>query len=316
MKRFVVVGGSGFVGQYVLRDLKKTYPESIVINLDIALPKENFGSQYYFCDLTKEIDFDFFSDDIVIHLAARQYHPKPPRKKREEYFFNLNFYGTQRLVEKMTKDNCKQMIYFSTDMVYGLPQNIPLGSSHSTNPFGAYGKSKLASEKLLENLWDKGFKITIFRPRMIVGRGRFGLLTKLFWLIKNNLPVPMIGSGKNCYQMISVEDCADAVICAIKKNIPNNCFNLGSKNPPMVKELLKKLTCDVGSKSIIFPTWGFAIKCMLKILGHMRIELMFEEQYKIADVEYIVDISETMKELDWEPKYSDEQMLYQAYQEY
>ena len=45
---------------------------------------------------------------------------------------------------------------------------------------------------------------------MIIGPGRLGLLKKLFFLIKNNLPVPMIGSGKNRYQFISVFDCADA----------------------------------------------------------------------------------------------------------
>lgn len=316
MKRFVVIGGSGFVGQYVLRELKQAYPENEVVNLDIAKPKEGFGSKYCFCDITKEIDFDFSHEDIVIHLAARQYHPKPPKEKREEYFFKLNFYGTQNLTKRMEAGECKQMIYFSTDMVYGLPQDIPLKSSHIKNPFGAYGKSKLASEEFLQNLWEKGFKITIFRPRMIVGRGRFGLLTKLFWLMKHNLPIPMIGNGKNCYQMVSVEDCADAVVCAIKKNIPNHCFNLGSKNPPMVKDLLAKLASDVGSKSIIFPTWGTPIKYMLKILGCIGIELMFEEQYKIADVEYVVDISETINKLDWNPRYSDEQMLYQAYKEY
>lgn len=316
MRRIIVVGGSGFVGQYVLKKIQETYLELEVINLDIIQPREEYGSRYLFCDLTKEIDFDFFPEDIVIHLAARQYHPKPPKKGREEYFFELNFYGTQRLVERMKKGGCKHMIYFSSDMVYGIPQYLPVYTSHAKKPFGAYGRSKLYSEEFLQKLWNEGFKITIFRPRMIVGRGRFGLLTKLFWLIKHNLPVPMIGSGKNCYQMISVEDCADVVICAIKKNIPNRCFNLGSKNPPMVKNLLTKLVADVGSKSIIVPTWGLAVKYILRILGYIGIELMFEEQYKIADIEYIVDISETMKELSWEPKYSDEQMLCQAYREY
>lgn len=316
MERFIIVGGSGFVGQYVLQNLRKIYPESSIVNLDIVMPKESFGSQYYFCDLTREFDFNFFPEDIVIHLAARQYHPKPSREKREEYFFELNFYGTQRLVEKMERDNCRRMIYFSTDMVYGLPQHIPLRSSHIRRPFGAYGKSKLASEKMLQNLWNQGFKVTIFRPRMIVGRGRFGLLTKLFWLMKHNLPIPMIGNGKNCYQMVSVEDCAEAVICAIKKDIPNRCFNLGSKNPPMVKDLLAKLIRDVNSKSIVLPTCGICIKYILKVLGYIGIELMFEEQYEIADVEYIVDIAETINDLEWNPKYSDEQMLYQAYMEY
>ena len=315
MERFIIVGGSGFVGQYALEALAKKYPNSEICILDVVEPKQNYGANFYFCDLTKEIDFVFSPSDIVIHLAARQYHPKPPREDRDWYFFELNYEGTKRLFEKMKESGCTRMIYFSTDMVYGLPTYIPLKSSHPKQPFGAYGKSKLASEEFLCQFWNQGFSITIFRPRMIVGKGRFGLLTKLFWLIKHNLPIPMIGNGENCYQMVSVEDCANAIVCAIQNGIPNICLNLGSKNPPKVKTLLGKLIRDTGSKSFLIPTYGCFVKLVLNILGKIGVELMYEEQYKIADVEYIVDISETTKAIGWEPQYCDEQMLRLAYEE-
>lgn len=316
MNRIIVVGGSGFVGQYTLQALREKFVECELCVLDIVKPREDFGAKFAFCDLTQEIDFTFFPDDIVIHLAGRQYHPKPPRENREKYFFELNYEGTKKLFEKMQEGGCTKMIYFSTDMVYGLPLHLPVSNMHPKSPFGAYGKSKLASEEFLRSFWDKGYNITIFRPRMIVGRGRFGLLTKLFWLIKNNLPVPMIGKGENCYQMVSVEDCANAIICAINRGVPNACLNLGSKNPPKVKDLLRCLIGDVGSYSILLPTYGCGIKWILKILGGMGVELMYEEQYKIADVEYVVDISETFGLIGWEPRYSDEQMLKQAFEEY
>jgi dTDP-glucose 4,6-dehydratase len=58
--------------------------------------------------------------------------------------------------------------------------------------------------------------ISMFRPRLIIGPGRLGILEKLFKLIDMNLPVPMIGSGKNPYQFISVFDCAEACAPAWK----------------------------------------------------------------------------------------------------
>ncbi|MCE3046979.1 NAD-dependent epimerase/dehydratase family protein [Helicobacter kayseriensis] len=314
--RFVLVGGSGFVGQYAFRALRDAYPQCEILVLDKVNNFLGDAHPYIELDLTKDIDFQFRSTDIVIHLAARQYHPKPPKKDRDEYFFELNFYGTKRLIEKMAQDGCHRMIYFSTDMVYGIPKHIPLTESHPTHPFGPYGRSKLASEELLQQYWKEGFKITIFRPRMIVGKGRFGLLTKLFWLIDHHLPVPMIGNGKNCYQMVSVEDCATAIVCAIKSEIPNVCCNLGSKNPPSVKELLSDLIAYVGSRSILIPTWGDGIKVILKTLGAVGVELMFEEQYQIADQEYIVDLEGTYKSIGWSPRFSDEEMLRLAYAEY
>jgi dTDP-glucose 4,6-dehydratase len=74
-------------------------------------------------------------------------------------------------------------------------------------------------------------RISIFRPRLIIGPGRLGILSKLFTLIDANLPVPMIGSGRNPYQFISVFDCAEAARLAWRAGVPNEAYNLGSDNP-------------------------------------------------------------------------------------
>lgn len=316
--RYVIVGGSGFLGSYVADLLvKKSSQGQKIIILDILEPKKlPLGGEFFYTDITQKIDFTFLQDDVIIHLAARQYHLKPPRKNREKYFFDLNVLGTKNLLETMEKYGCKKMIYFSTDMVYGKPQYLPINSAHPKNPFGPYGKSKLESEKLCKQYRDKGFDITIFRPRMIVGKGRFGILLKLFKLMELGLPIPMIGSGNNCYQMVSVLDCANAIYLALQKDIPNVELNLGSKNPPKVKELLKKMVLETGSKSIVIPTYGRFVKSCLWFLGVFGIEIMYKEQYKIADEEYVVDIKEAQDILGWEPFSEDADMLIEAYNEY
>lgn len=316
--RYVIVGGSGFLGQYTA-DLisEKTLKKGLIAILDISKPKNlPLGAEFFPVDITKKIDFEFLQDDIVIHLAARQYHLKPPRINRQKYFFDVNYLGTKNLLETMEKYGCKKMIYFSTDMVYGKPQYLPIDTSHPKNPFGAYGKSKFESEKLCETYRKKGFDITIFRPRMIVGKGRFGILLKLFKLMELGLPIPMIGSGNNCYQMVSVTDCAHAIWLAVQKNIPNVELNLGSQNPPKVKDLLRKMVAKTGSKSIVMPTCGKLVKFCLWSFGILGIEIMYKEQYKIADEEYVVDITEARDILGWEPLQEDADMLIEAYKEY
>lgn len=59
------------------------------------------------------------SEDVVIHLAARQYHLPVPRQHRREFFFDVNYQGTANLLSVMQEKGCRQMIYFSTDMTYG-----------------------------------------------------------------------------------------------------------------------------------------------------------------------------------------------------
>jgi nucleoside-diphosphate-sugar epimerase len=108
--------------------------------------------------------------------------------------------------------------------------------------------------------------ISLFRPRLIIGPGRLGILEKLFKLIDWNLPVPMIGSGRNPYQFISVFDCAEAARLAWKAGVPNEAYNLGSLNPPPVRKLLGDLIKHAGSKSILVPTPGWAVKRTLDLL--------------------------------------------------
>ena len=71
-----------------------------------------------------------------------------------------------------------------------------------------------------------------------------------------NLPVPTIGNGKNHYQMISVFDCVSAILCAIDKGLPNKEYNLGSKNSPDIRTLLKGVIASAHSHSVVIPTPG------------------------------------------------------------
>ena len=51
-------------------------------------------------------------------------------------------------------------------------------------------------------------------------------------------------------------------------------------------------------------------------MDNIGLTIMYPEQFMIADEEYILDISETEKDLDWHPKYNDEDMLILAYKMY
>ncbi|MDQ0202593.1 NAD-dependent epimerase/dehydratase family protein [Pectinatus haikarae] len=318
MSKYIILGGAGFLGHYLVEKLSS---DSKILVCDI---KNTLVSTYDNCDFCK-IDITkkdevakipFGEDDIVIHLAANQYHSKVPREGRKQFFWDVNYKGTENVLNAMRSKKCHKLIYFSTDMTYGRPQFLPVTVNHPQVPFGPYGESKKASEDLCREYRELGFNITIFRPRMILGPGRLGVLKKLFKLIELNLPVPMIGSGKNCYQMISVFDCVTAVIKCIDKEIPNKEYNLGSDNPPTVYGLLKDLIQNVHSKSVLIKTNGFFIKKCLAVLSRFRIELLYKEQYEIADENYIVDIENAKKELEWGPQYSDVDMLYQAYKYY
>ena len=319
--RYVIVGGNGFVGYHLVKELLRTGKNIVV--LDTLRPQADIQDKimYQEIDIRNQkavYSFDFTPDDVVVQLAANQYHVKVPKGEQamHDYFFGTNLVGTQNLLASMEKHGCKRMIFFSTDMTYGKPQYLAVDTKHPQVPFGYYGASKKAAEEVCRQYREKGFNITIFRPRMILGPGRLGILAKLFRLMDCNLPVPLIGKGKNCYQMVSVFDCVQAIIKCVEHGIPNREYNLGSDNPPTVRELLQNVIKKADSHSVLVSTPGKAVKKTLSIMGILGFPLMYKEQYEIADENYILNITDTKEELGWEPRYNDEDMLYQAYEAY
>ena len=223
MSRWILIGGAGLTGLKIAEDLiDRNIPNSKIIIADLkdSLEKVNINVKKVYCDISKNLLPRFDKDDIIIHLAARQYHLEIPKRNKLSWFREVNVKGTQNVINHCLKYKVRGLIFFSTDMVYGMPNFVPLTTNHPKNPIGPYGQSKLEAEELCFLARKKGLAVTILRPRLIMGKGRLGIMKKLFKSIFHNLPVPLVGNGKNCYQMVSVKDCSEATLLSVEKKIP------------------------------------------------------------------------------------------------
>lgn len=318
--KHVIVGGDGFVGRYIARDLLQQGESVLVCDIkksDIPIYERADFQAVDITDADQVARIQLSADDIVYNVAARMLHPIVRRKDRHEYFFSVDYEGARHVVDHAMQQGCNRLVQFSTDMVYGLLQQTPpIDTDHPRVPLGEYSDSKRYIEDYCIGRRSDGLVVSIFRPRLIIGPSRLGILTNLFRLIKNSLPVPMIGNGSNHYQMISVFDCASAAVSAANKGVVNGEFNLGSENPPMVRSLLKELIDSVGSRSILVPTPAGMVKAVLRALDWANLSLMVPEQYEVADLDYVIDITSTRETLDWQPRYSDSDMFRQAYEDF
>jgi dTDP-glucose 4,6-dehydratase len=312
--KHVIFGGSGFVGRYTTQALMEAGEHVLIC--DIAPPMVH-GSEFMHVDITaphRIAEVPIAADDIVYNLAARMLHPIVRRDARYEYFFSVDYEGAVNIVQAMERAGCNRLVQFSTDMVYGrLRTAPPVKVDHPREPIGEYSASKKALEDYCVEQRSKGLRVSIFRPRLINGPGRVGILGKLFALIQRGLPVPMIGDGENRYQMISVFDCASAAVQSAQKGVVNGEFNLGSAAPPKVKDLLRALIRHAGSRSALIPTPAAPLKAVLRLLDRLNMPLLVPEQFEIADCDYVVDIEPTVRMLDWQPKHTDEDMMLEAY---
>ena len=317
--KHILFGGDGFVGRQLAKRLSEASEEVIVADIVDDHRSVYPDATFLDCDVTDPAAIDrgpMAAGYMVYNLSAKMLSPIQIRAKRHDFFYPVNYDGTKNIIEAMDKAGAAKLVHYTTDMVYGHTVMFPMTEDHPVGPLGEYGQSKLDTEILAEEWRPRGMDITLLRPRLIIGPGRLGILSKLFKLIDMNLPVPMIGSGKNPYQFVSVFDCAEAAYLAYKAGVPNEAYNLGSLNPPPVRKLLGDLVRHAGSKSILVPTWGFAVKRTLDLLDAVNLPLMDPEQYLIADEMCVLDVSKAERELGWVPAYRDEDMLIAAYDEY
>ncbi len=320
--KHIIFGGDGFLGTELTKKLVEQNERVLICDEKQTPQFGNYelpGVEFIQMDVTKPETFDPIQveeGDIVYHFAARLLVPILPRAERQDYFWQALYVGTQNVFNWMEKSGLRNLIYYTTDMVYGHTVIHPRTEEHPCEPIGPYGEAKYQTEKLCDEYRAKGFNITLFRPRLIIGHGRLGILEKLFKLVDMNLPVPTIGNGKNYYQFISVGDCADACLAAVKANFPNENYNLGSSNPPTVNALLRTLIDEANSKSFLIPTPAFAVKAVLAFLDKIGKPIMDPEQYLIADETCVLDCSKAERELGWVPKDDDTSMLLIAYRDY
>ncbi|MGI3126469.1 NAD-dependent epimerase/dehydratase family protein [Nitratireductor sp. PBL-C9] len=317
--RHIIFGGDGFVGRHLAPKLVADGEEVIVADIVKSDLSHYRQVEFVHCDVTDPAAVEALgmkADDMVYNLSAKMLSPIQVRAKRHDFFYPVNYHGTVNIIEAMDKAGAKNLVHFTTDMIYGHTVTYPMTEDHPVSPLGEYGQSKLDTEVLAAEWRKRGMNISLFRPRLIIGPGRLGILEKLFKLIDMNLPVPMIGAGKNPYQFISVFDCAEAARLAWKAGVPNEAYNLGSINPPPVRKLLGDLVKHAGSKSLLLPTPGWAVKRTLDMLDWMNMPLMDPEQYLIADEMCVLDVSKGERDLNWVPQYNDGDMLIAAYDEY
>ncbi len=320
--KHIIFGGDGFLGTELTKMLVASGERVLICDENRT---DKFGSydspkvDYLKMDVRVPSTFDDIpveEDDIVYHFAARLLVPILPFSERPDYFWQALYVGTENVLNWMQGHGLCKMVYYTTDMVYGHTVENPRTEDHPCVPIGPYGEAKYQTELLVDKYREQGFNITLFRPRLIIGHGRLGILEKLFKLVDMNLPVPTIGNGKNHYQFISVTDCAEACRAAVRAGLPNGNYNLGSSNPPTVNELLRTLINEANSKSILLPTPAFAVKKVLALLDRFNMPIMDPEQYLIADETCVLDCSKAKRELGWEPTQDDTTMLLLAYRDY
>jgi UDP-glucose 4-epimerase len=255
-KKILVIGGSGFIGSFVVKELLKHPVDSVVIYDNFTRGKmENildslsdkrcsvfpFGGDIRDTDiLNKAME----GMDYVFHLSAMWLlHCKDfPRTA-----FEVNIAGTFNVLEACVNNKIRKLIYSSSASVYGDAIEVPMKEDHPFNNKNFYGATKIAGEAMCTAYNDRyGLEVIGLRYMNVYGPGQdqhaayTGVIPIMLNKIEAGEPPVINGDGSQAYDFIYVEDVARCNIDALMSPVKHGFYNVGTEVQTSIKQL-----CDL-----------------------------------------------------------------------
>jgi nucleoside-diphosphate-sugar epimerase len=244
--RILITGNMGYIGPCVVRQLRHSYLDAILIGYDMG---------YFANQLTNanslpecEADMQFFADvrnfpqsllsgvDAIVHLAAISNDPIGNRY--EEVTIDVNYRSSIEIARKAKLAGVKSFVFASSCSTYGFADDIAMTEDSPLNPLTAYAKSKVYTERDLKDLADRDFKVTCLRFSTACGmseRLRLDLVLNDFVASAvASKKITILSDGTPWRPLVHIKDMARAIDWAISRDLSagGECLvvNIGSND--------------------------------------------------------------------------------------
>lgn len=317
MKKLLITGGVGFLGYHICKKLAKKFDRIILVDID-QFHKEEYPSNvdFYKVDISNKEAFEEVvkktKPTLIVHAAAAL------PLYSERIIWKVNVDGTRNVLASALSNKIKRVVFISSTAVYGVPKVHPLYENTRLEGVGPYGKTKIVAEKICQDFRAKGLCVPIIRPKTFIGTGRLGVFQILYDWVESGKRIPIIGNGKNRYQLLEVEDLVDAISLTLEKSedLVNDTFNVGAEKYETVYEDVSALCKYAKSGARVMKTPAFIVKFTLRILESLKVSPLYKWVYGTADRDSFVSIQKIQDKLNWKPKFSNKDALIHSYHWY
>jgi nucleoside-diphosphate-sugar epimerase len=251
--RFLVTGGSGFIGSHVVDRLLAEGAGEVVVfdsrprpeNLDEAL--ESGRVRIVEGDVTApaSIAEAMAGAGGVFHMAVL---PLGPCSEDPRRCLDVNVVGTFNVLEAAREAGVQKIVFSSASSVYG-DTNETMDESHPLNARTMYGASKIAGEYFVHALCQLyGLDYVILRYMNVYGpRQEGGLVINVLNRIRSGEQPTIMGDGSASFDFVHVADIASANVRAMSAGVSGASFNVGGGNEVSVREIVDRLLELTGS---------------------------------------------------------------------
>lgn len=316
MTTYLVTGGAGFLGINLARYLIRR--DHRVISFDIA----PFGC----ADVAERVlairgdirdraavDRALAGVDCVVHAAAAL-----PLYSRQD-ILTTAVDGTRNVLESAYQAQVRRVVHISSTAIYGIPEHHPLREGDRLVGIGPYGEAKVLAERVCQEYRAKGMCVPVLRPKTFVGPERLGVFALLYDWARSGRNFPIIGSGRNRYQLLDVEDLCDAIYLAATREGQqvNDTFNVGAEKFRTLREDFQAVLDEAGYGKRIIPLPGVRPLTMaLRVLEAARLSPLYRWIYETVAKDSYVSIEKAQRILGFDPKFSTSEALVRNYRWY
>jgi UDP-glucose 4-epimerase len=262
-KKLVVIGGAGLIGSHTVdRLLREDVREFVIYDNFVRGTPENLagalrdprvkvfeaGGDITQTDL---LDAALKGADGVFHFAALwllQCYDFPRAA------FDVNIRGTFNVLEACVANKVGRLVYSSSASVYGDAVEEPMTEDHPFNNTNFYGATKIAGEAMARAYHHRyglnlvGLRyMNVYGPRQDYKGAYIAVIMKMLDAIDRGESPKIYGDGSQAYDFVSVLDCAEANLCAMKAETVDRFYNVGTGKRTSIKELAEMVVRLTGT---------------------------------------------------------------------
>ena len=313
--RVLVTGGSGFLGINLIRHLlAKGVTEIRSLDLVAFDYPEKDRVDAVAGDIRDKATVAQCMEGVehVVHTAAAL------PLYTEEDIHTTDVVGTRLLLEAAQQSGVKRFVMISSTAVYGIPDHHPLLETDDMIGVGPYGRAKIEAEAECLKARRNGLCVPIIRPKSFIGPERLGVFALFYDWAFTGHGFPMIGNGKNRYQLLDVEDLCEAIWLTLTLEAAkvNDVFNIGAKDFTTMREDYQAVLDAAGHGKKIRGFPAAPMIWTLRFLELLKLSPLYKWVYETASQDSFVSIGKAERVLGYAPRFSNQDALVRNYRWY
>ena len=291
MKKILITGGSGFIGNHVAQVLLKQGLEVKIYDLKSSSLSKVESVQG---DILDEVQLEQAAHgcDAIVHLAAQISIPRSIENPEETY--NINVTGTQNVIACAEKMGIRRVLLASSAAVYGDATAIPLKEEIIGTLLSPYATSKYDNEHQVVLARERGLEavalrfFNVYGPNQSVQGAYAAVIPKVIETITSGQRPVIFGDGQQTRDFVHVQDVAMGIFKLLSidwNKVHSHVYNIATQQQISILELIEAVN----------------LNCVELGILEAPVQPLFENS-RIGDIQHsVANIEKIMEQIEWSP---------------